>query len=101
MRGESVISGAESLTDENRTFEQVYLGLRTRRGLEIAEAEIGRTRAWESAGWAVIDEHQQTSRVQLTSLGWLRLDSLAADLAVNRTRQVGATVGPNPSHCYI
>jgi oxygen-independent coproporphyrinogen-3 oxidase len=101
MRSESVISGAESLTDENQTFEQVYLGLRTRRGLEIAEEEIGRTRAWESAGWAVIDDHQQTSRVQLTSLGWLRLDSLAADLAVNRTRQVGATVGPNPSHCYI
>ena len=25
-KGETVISGAESLTDENRTFEEVYLG---------------------------------------------------------------------------
>ena len=96
-----MVSGAESLTDENRTFEQVYLGLRTRRGLVIAEDEVGRVRAWEAAGWAVTDEHDEPRQVQLTSLGWLRLDRLAGDLAADRARAATATLGPTPSHCYI
>ena len=100
-KGETVISGAESLTDENRTFEQVYLGLRTRRGLAIAEDEVGRVQAWESSGWALIDDDDQSRQVRLTPLGWLRLDSLAADLAANRTRPGSAKLGPTPSHCYI
>ncbi len=100
-RGETVISGAESLTDVNRTFEQVYLGLRTRRGLVIAEDEAGRVRAWEAAGWAVTDDHDQPRQVQLTPLGWLRLDRLASDLAADRTRPASVTLGPTPSHCYI
>ena len=96
-----MISGAESLTDENRTFEQVYLGLRTRRGLAIADDETGRVQAWESAGWAVMDDDHEVRRVRLTSLGWLRLDRLAGDLAADRTRPASATLGPTPSHCYI
>jgi len=100
-KGETVISGAESLTDENRTFEQVYLGLRTRRGLAIAEDEVRRVQAWESSGWALIDDDDQSRQVRLTPLGWLRLDSLAADLAANRTRPGSAKLGPTPSHCYI
>jgi oxygen-independent coproporphyrinogen-3 oxidase len=121
-RGDSVISGAESLTDENRTLEEVYLGLRTQRGLTVAEEEVGRLRAWEASGWAVIEEtggrgKREGGRVaaspsslfprppsptlRLTATGWLRLDSLAADLAAHRARSAAATVGPNPSHCYI
>jgi oxygen-independent coproporphyrinogen-3 oxidase len=99
--GESVIGGEEALTDENRAAEQVYLGLRTRQGLEIGEEERARVHTWEGAGWAQIDESLGNPRVRLTPTGWLRLDSLAADLASQRSRPLSATVGPNPSHCYI
>jgi len=99
--GESVIGGEESLTAENRAAEEVYLGLRTRQGLEIADEERARVRTWEGAGWALVDESLGNPRVRLTPTGWLRLDSLAADLASQRSRPLSATVGPNPSHCYI
>ena len=107
--GETAIGGEERLTDENRAVEEVYVGLRTRHGLEIAEEEVSRVQSWEAAGWAVIDELLQNPRVRLTAMGWLRLDSLAADLAAQRPRprsafgqtKVSATLGPNPSHCYI
>jgi len=51
-----------------------------------SDDELPRIRAWESAGWAVIDESPGAIRVRLTPTGWLRLDSLAADLAVQRSR---------------
>ena len=79
--GETVLGGEECLTEDNRTVEEVYLGLRTRRGLEIGEEETARIQTWEAAGWAVIDEPRKDLRVRLTATGWLRLDSLAADLA--------------------
>jgi oxygen-independent coproporphyrinogen-3 oxidase len=85
-RSETVIAGEEMLTDENRASEQVYLGLRTRRGLEVGDDELSRIRPWESAGWAVVDESPGATRVRLTPTGWLRLDSLAADLAAQRSR---------------
>jgi oxygen-independent coproporphyrinogen-3 oxidase len=114
-RGESVISGTESLTDENRALEEVYLGLRTQRGLAVADDEVSRVRSWVSAGWALIEEREgrgkreegrvaalpPSLRLRLTPTGWLRLDSLAADLAAQRARFVTAAVGPTPSHCYI
>jgi oxygen-independent coproporphyrinogen III oxidase len=79
--GETVLGGEECLTEDNRTVEEVYLGLRTRHGLEIGEEETARIQTWEAAGWAVIDEPRKDPRVRLTATGWLRLDSLAADLA--------------------
>jgi oxygen-independent coproporphyrinogen III oxidase len=85
-RNETVIAGEEFLTDENHSSEQVYLGLRTGRGLAIGEDELSRIRGWESAGWAVIDESPGAIRVRLTPTGWLRLDSLAADTAAQRSR---------------
>jgi len=100
-KGETVIAGEETLTDENRAIERVYLGLRTRRGLEITEDEMGRAQGWRAAGWAVVDDPLQNPRVRLTPMGWLRLDSLATDLAAPSGRPLSATVGPNPSHCYI
>ena len=100
-RGESVVAGAESLTSENRDAEEVYLGLRTRRGLRIAEDQLPPVRKWVEAGWAVIDDPLEQPRVRLSPTGWLRLDSLAADLAVRRARFASATLGPTPSHCYI
>jgi oxygen-independent coproporphyrinogen-3 oxidase len=87
-RGATVIGGEESLTDENRAAEEVYLALRTRNGLAITDDEVGRVEPWERAGWAVIDEPLQHRRIRLTPTGWLRLDSLAADLAAQRARPV-------------
>jgi len=100
-KGEKVIAGEETLTEENRAIERVYLGLRTRRGLEITEDEMGRAQGWSAAGWAVVDDPLQNPRVRLTPMGWLRLDSLATDLAAPSGRLLSATVGPSPSHCYI
>ena len=88
--GASVIAGAESLTAENRSFEEVYLGLRTRRGLAIEPDEIPRITIWESVGWALIDDPLDRPRVRLTPAGWLRLDSLAADLAARRAQTATA-----------
>src|SRR6267378_12777 len=99
-KGEKVIAGEETLTDENRAIERVYLALRTRRGLEITEDEMGRAQGWRAAGWAVVDDPLKNPRVRLTPMGWLRLDSLATDLAAPSGRPLSATVGPNPSHCY-
>jgi oxygen-independent coproporphyrinogen-3 oxidase len=82
--GGNAIEGAESLTVENRSFEEVYLGLRTRHGLAISADEMNRVRSWESAGWAVVDDPLENPRVRLTPTGWLRLDSLAADIASRR-----------------
>ncbi len=86
--GTTVIGCEESLTEENRSTEEVYLGLRTRSGRPITEDEIGRVQAWVQAGWAVIEEPVQNPRVRLTPTGWLRLDSLAADLAAQRALPV-------------
>jgi len=94
---EPTLGGEEFLTDENRDAEQVYLGLRTRNGLEIGEAEVSVAELWRSAGWAEV----QSNRIVLTPTGWLRLDSLAADLAARRSNRPSAALGATPSHCYI
>lgn len=79
--------GQEVLTEENRVAEGVYLGLRTRAGLSLAAAEAAHVAAWVSAGWAEFDEDQGgRCRLRLTATGWLRLDSLAADLTLFRSR---------------
>jgi oxygen-independent coproporphyrinogen-3 oxidase len=95
--GRSSIAGEEILTDENRDAEEVYLGMRTRRGLQIVEAELDSVARWAEAGWADLDGLQ----VRLTPSGWLRLDSLAADLAARRARKADPAVSATPSHCYI
>jgi oxygen-independent coproporphyrinogen-3 oxidase len=112
---EPILGGEEILTAENRDAEEVYLGLRTRNGLEIGEAELSVAELWRSAGWAEIeagsvpwkilaDSPKQNSdrlRLRLTPTGWLRLDSLAADLAARRSNRPTASLVATPSHCYI
>ena len=83
---ESVAAGEEILTDENRDAEEVYLGLRTQRGLEIGDEELPTVELWRAAGWAELE----LRRLSLTPAGWLRLDSLAADLAARRARHASA-----------
>ena len=81
--GADPIGQREELTPENRVAERVYLGLRTARGLEIEECEIDRVGRWVSAGWGTLDD---ANRLRLTPRGWLRLDALAADLTLIRSR---------------
>ena len=98
---ESVVAGDEILTPDNRDAEEVYLGLRTRHGLPVADDQLPTVRRWVDAGWAVLEDPLEQLRVRLTPSGWLRLDSLAADLTARRARFANATLGPTPSHCYI
>jgi oxygen-independent coproporphyrinogen-3 oxidase len=81
--GTDPIEDMETLTDENRSAESVYLGLRTIDGLRINENERVHVARWIDAGWATIDTDDL---LVLTPTGWLRLDSLAADLTLFRSR---------------
>lgn len=95
--GQSVVAGQEELSSENRDAEAVYLGLRTSRGLEIGDSERLAAEPWVAAGWAELEG----SRLRLTPTGWIRLDSLAADLAARRSNRRPETLSKSPSHCYI
>ncbi|HET7457025.1 MAG TPA: radical SAM family heme chaperone HemW [Gemmatimonadaceae bacterium] len=81
-------AGEEVLTGENRLAEQVYLGMRTRGGLDVSCEEARHVASWVAAGWAELGSPDLagTSRLRLTATGWLRLDSLAADLTHFRSR---------------
>jgi oxygen-independent coproporphyrinogen-3 oxidase len=92
-----VIAGEETLTQENREAEEVYLGLRTRNGLQIDDGELETVARWIEAGWGELD----AGHLRLTPLGWLRLDGLAADLAARRGQKLDEVSSPTPSHCYI
>ena len=81
-RAADPVEGAESLGPSERTAEAVYLGLRTAAGLALASGELEHVTPWIGAGWGRVRE----GRLQLTPLGWLRLDALAADLTVLRSR---------------
>lgn len=79
------VGGEEFLTDENRIAEAVYLGLRTTDGLPVTEAEERHVASWVAAGWIDLTRHQGRGRVICTPTGWMRLDSLAADLTAFRS----------------
>jgi oxygen-independent coproporphyrinogen-3 oxidase len=76
------IAGSETLSDENRIAEEVYLGLRTTNGLRIRDSERDAMRPWLAAGWA----DAVGDRLRLSATGWLRLDALAASLTTIRSR---------------
>jgi oxygen-independent coproporphyrinogen-3 oxidase len=76
--GRDPIQGSELLTAGNVAAESVYLGLRTTDGLALSDRERAHVQPWIDQGWA---ECSETRQLRLTALGWLRLDSLAADLA--------------------
>jgi len=80
--GDDPIAGLETLSDENRVAEQVYLGLRTTDGLPLRASECAHVDPWVNAGWATVTDE----RIRLTSTGWLRLDTLAASLTMLRSR---------------
>ena len=81
--GADPAEGSETLSAANRTAEAVYLGLRTSDGLLlVGDAERSRVVRWVEAGWATL----AGDRLTLTATGWLRLDALAADLTLVRSR---------------
>lgn len=80
--GQDPLDESERLTADNQLAEQIYLGLRTQRGLALAASESSRVAAWVDAGWATLGPND---RLVLTALGWLRLDALAADLTLVRS----------------
>jgi oxygen-independent coproporphyrinogen-3 oxidase len=76
------MEGWEGLTADNFTAEKVYLGLRTVDGLAVNSAEAAHVSSWIEAGWAQLPA---PNHLVLTPEGWLRLDSLAADLTLFRS----------------
>jgi oxygen-independent coproporphyrinogen-3 oxidase len=74
-------AGSETLTEQNRVAERVYLGLRTAAGLALAVGEHPRVAPWIDAGWGKV----ANGRLHLTPEGWLRLDTLAATLTAWRS----------------
>ena len=80
--GADPVGGSERLSAAERSAEEVYLGLRTRSGLRLSASELEHARPWIAAGWGGLEG----DRLVLTPLGWLRLDALAADLTVLRSR---------------
>jgi oxygen-independent coproporphyrinogen-3 oxidase len=80
--GRDPMAGDEPIDGDAAAAEMVYLGLRTRDGLVLAAGEAERAGRWVDAGWGELDGN----RLRLTAAGWLRLDSLAADLTAFRSR---------------
>jgi oxygen-independent coproporphyrinogen-3 oxidase len=73
--GRSVVAGEEELSDEAVALEEVYLGLRTDRGVPAERLPPEAIAAWTVAAWARTDPD---GRLRLTPEGWLRLDALVA-----------------------
>ena len=76
------VEESETLLPEQRQIEEIYLGLRTDRGVATSGGDESLARSWRDAGWAVSD----AGRLRLTPLGWLRLDALATALTQHRSR---------------
>ncbi len=78
--GRSAIESEETLTAEQRETERVYLALRTAQGLATKSRcrPLPPVAALVKAGWIV----EESERLKCTPEGWLRLDSLVNELAM-------------------
>jgi oxygen-independent coproporphyrinogen III oxidase len=83
MRGEDPSEGREELGQEQRVAEEVYLNLRTSTGIAVSPAEREHVTRVLDAGWAALTND---STLRLTGAGWLRLDSIANNLTLLRSR---------------
>jgi len=80
--GRSVVESEETLTDEQREIEAIYLGLRTIEGLPLAAASPRRLSPpphFAAQGWVEVRD----GRLKCTPEGWLRLDSLVNELTMH------------------
>jgi len=80
--GRDPVEGAESLDFDSVSIEEAYLGLRSSAGLPVSSTNAGDFDRWRDRGWAVVVDGVG----RLTPTGWLRLDSLVADLTDVRSR---------------
>ena len=80
--GRDPVEGSETLTQENRIAESVYLGLRSVAGLQLRAGEADHVRSWIDAGWGTI---VAPDRLVLAPSGWLRMDALARSLTLLRS----------------
>lgn len=83
--GRDPMEGSELLDAGNRLTEKVYLGLRTRDGLSVFDADASLVEAWLREGW-LEPVPNAVGRIRCTPLGWLRLDALASALTALRSR---------------
>ena len=77
--GDSAIDGHEVLDEAALRLENIWLGLRARRGVapgEMPGRAVAVAERWVRRGWAVTD----AGRLRLTVEGWLLLDALAIEL---------------------
>ncbi len=71
--GRSAVESEETLTDEQRELEAVYLGLRTAEGFDFAALRRPSPPPHLAAqGWV----YENEGRLRCTPEGWLRLDSI-------------------------
>lgn len=82
-RSQDPLGGSEEIDPDQAWAEEMYLSLRTSAGLPVANVERERADRWIEAGWANIGKD---SRLRLSASGWLRLDALASDLTMLRSR---------------
>ena len=81
--GDDPMGGSEELDGGQVVAEEVYLSLRTSDGLLISANEAAHAQRWIDSGLASV---RSDSRLRLTGPGWLRLDYLASDLTMLRSR---------------
>ncbi len=82
--GRSAVESEETLTEEQRELEAVYLGLRTVEGIALTALRRPSPPPHLAAqGWLV--EHN--GRLRCTPEGWLRLDSIVAELTMHSETQ--------------
>lgn len=80
--GRSTIESEETLTEEQRELERVYLALRTAEGLRVT-ARYRPLPPLTAQGWIV----ERDGRLKCTPEGWLRLDSIVHELAMHTETQ--------------
>jgi len=74
--GRSVVESEETLTDEQRELEAIYLGLRT---VEGVPSGVVRRLPASFGAWV----YEEAGKLKCTPEGWLRLDSLVNELTMH------------------
>jgi oxygen-independent coproporphyrinogen-3 oxidase len=82
VEGRSPVESDERLTEEQRELEAIYLGLRTMEGVAFA-ALRRRSPPFAAEGWTF----EADGRLKCTPEGWLRLDSIVAELTMHPETQ--------------
>ena len=80
--GRSAVESEERLTEEQRRLEAVYLGLRTAEGIAVAALRRPAP-PFAAQGWTI----EADGRLRCTPEGWLRLDSIVAELTMHPETQ--------------